>query len=54
MTYISRPEFLEKLISRARYFGSNTGVEYGEPFHLREMNRIEDAMAWAGEQGVIG
>ncbi|MCF7810937.1 bacillithiol biosynthesis deacetylase BshB1 [bacterium] len=54
MTYISRPEFLEKLISRARYFGSKTGVEYGEPFFLRDMNRIEDAMAWAGEQGVIG
>ena len=29
MTYISRPEFLEKLISRARYYGSKIGAEYG-------------------------
>lgn len=54
MTYISRPEFLEKLISRARYYGSLIGAEYGEPFHVREMNRVEDLMAWAGGQGVVG
>jgi bacillithiol biosynthesis deacetylase BshB1 len=54
MTYISRPEFLEKLISRARYYGSLIGAEYGEPFYVREMNRVEDLMKWAGEQGVVG
>ncbi|MDP8237916.1 MAG: bacillithiol biosynthesis deacetylase BshB1 [Candidatus Hatepunaea meridiana] len=54
MTYISRPEFLEKLISRARYYGSLIGAEYGEPFFVREMNRVEDLMKWAGEQGVVG
>lgn len=54
MTYISRPEFLEKLISRARYYGSLIGAEYGEPFYVKEMNRVEDLMKWAGEQGVVG
>ncbi len=54
MTYISRPEFLEKIISRARYYGSQIGAEYGEAFHLREMNRVEDIIKWAGEQGVVG
>ncbi len=54
MTYISRPEFLEKLISRARYYGALIGAEYGEPFYLHEMIRIEDSVKWAGEQGVVG
>jgi bacillithiol biosynthesis deacetylase BshB1 len=54
MTFISRPEFLENFISRARYFGSLIGAEYGEPFHIREMNRVEDLVAWAGLQGLVG
>lgn len=54
MTYISRPEFLEKIISRARYYGSRIGAEYGEPLYVREMNRVEDLMSWANGQGVTG
>ncbi len=54
LTYISRPEFLENLISRARYYGSKIGVEYGEPFYTREMNKVEDVVSWANDQGVVG
>ncbi len=54
VTFISRPEFLEKVINRARYNGSLIGVEYGEPFHSREMNRIDDVVLWADSQGVVG
>ena len=50
-TFISRPEFLEGIISRARVYGSLTQVEYGEPFYVREMNRTDDLIAWARGQG---
>ncbi len=54
MTYISRPEFLERIINRARYYGSLIGAEYGEPFFVREMNRVTDLVSWVGGQGVVG
>lgn len=54
VTFISRPEFLEKVINRARYNGSLIGAEYGEPFHSREMNRIDDVVSWTDSQGVVG
>ncbi len=54
VTYISRPEFLEKVINRARHFGSQIGTEYGEPFHVRETNQINDIVAWADSQGIVG
>ena len=53
-TFISRPEFLESIIARARYYGSLIGAEYGEPFHIRELNRVEDIVAWAKRQGGVG
>ncbi|MBT7616841.1 MAG: bacillithiol biosynthesis deacetylase BshB1 [Calditrichaeota bacterium] len=54
MTYISRPEFLEKVINRARNYGSQIGVEYGEAFYTREVNRVDNLMTWADTQGVVG
>ncbi len=54
MTYISRPEFLEKIINRASYYGSQIGSEYGEPFFVRENIRVENLMSWAGVQGIVG
>ncbi len=54
MTYISRPEFLEKIINRARNYGSQIGAEYGEAFYLREPQRVDDMMVWANIQGVVG
>ena len=32
-TLLSRPDFLEWIENRARYYGSRLGVKYGEPFH---------------------
>lgn len=54
LTFISRPEFLDNLISRARNYGSQIGVEYGEPFYVREMNRVDDIVSWSEGQGVVG
>lgn len=54
MTYISRPEFLEKIINRASYYGSRIGAEYGEPFFVKEITRIDNLMTWAEMQGIIG
>ncbi len=53
-TYISRPEFLENIINRARYYGAQIGAEYGEAFHVRETLRVDDIMTWANIQGVVG
>ena len=54
MTYISRPEFLEKIINRARNYGSQIGSEYGEAFYLREPQRVDNLVTWADMQGVVG
>jgi N-acetylglucosamine malate deacetylase 1 len=45
-TYISRPQFLERIISRAKFFGSKIEADYGEPFLSREMLRVEDPVAF--------
>ena len=54
MTYISRPEFIEKIINRARNYGSQIGAEYGEAFYSPEPQRVEDLMSWAKMQGIVG
>lgn len=53
-TFISRPEFLEKMISRAKFYGSQIGTEFGEPLYVREVNRVVDLVAWTEEQGIVG
>jgi len=53
-TFISRPDFLQRIVARAEYFGSRIGARYGEPFLVREMNRVEDVVRWAAEQGEVG
>lgn len=35
-TFISRPEFLDYLISRAQFYGFQIGKQYGEPFFCEE------------------
>jgi len=35
-TFISRPEFLDYLISRAQFYGFQIGKHYGEPFYCEE------------------
>jgi len=41
-TLISRPEFLEKITTRDRYYGSSIGTTFGEPFLVREPLRLDD------------
>lgn len=45
-TYISRPQFLDAIISRAKYYGSRIEAAYGEPFFSRESLRVEDPVAF--------
>ena len=35
-TFISRPEFLDYIEARARFFGFQIGKIYGEPFYCEE------------------
>ncbi len=35
-TFISKPDFLEFIEARAKFFGSQIGVKYGEPFFTEE------------------
>lgn len=50
MTNISRPEFLEAVITRARQYGSYVGCEYAEPFLVREPMRLDDPVAFFGAE----
>jgi len=40
-TLISQPEFLEKITTRDRYYGSSIGTTFGEPFLVREPLRVD-------------
>lgn len=41
-TFLSRPQFLEFLETRARYYGQQIGATYGEPFYSIKPIGIED------------
>ncbi|TKJ36946.1 bacillithiol biosynthesis deacetylase BshB1 [candidate division LCP-89 bacterium B3_LCP] len=41
-TFISRPQFLEGIIARAKYYGSKIEAAYGEPFKSQETLRVDD------------
>ena len=43
-TYISRPEFLESVTNKAKYFGFQIGVDYGEPFLVKSAIKINNIM----------
>ena len=45
-TLISRPEFLEEITTRDRYYGSSIGTTFGEPFLVREPLRLDDPIGW--------
>ena len=54
-TFISRPEFLEAIETRAKYWGTHIGAKYGEPFLVVEALRVEDPVELFGEQvGFLG
>ena len=44
-TMLSKPEFLEDLESRSRYYGSLIGARYGEPFLLRGGVELDTPMS---------
>ena len=41
-TFISTPEFTQHIITRGQYWGNKIGVQYGEPFLIREPMEVED------------
>ena len=41
-TFISQPEFLDSVVTRAKYFGFQIGVEYGEPFFVKSAIKIDN------------
>jgi bacillithiol biosynthesis deacetylase BshB1 len=45
-TFISSSHFMEALTVRMRYWGLRIGVEYAEPFLIRESIRIDDPVAF--------
>ena len=49
-TPVSRPEFLEFIINRARHFGSMIGVGYGEAFFTRGPLPVQDPVAFLSKR----
>ena len=49
-TSISRPEFLEAVVTRAKQYGSYIGTAYGEPFLVREPLRVDDPVKFFGPE----
>lgn len=45
-TAISRPEFLEEITTRDRYYGASIGTTFGEPFLVREPLRLDDPIGF--------
>jgi len=45
-TLISRPEFLERITTRDRFYGSSIGTTFGEPFLVREPLRLDDPIGF--------
>lgn len=44
-TMLTDKRFLDDIASRSRYFGTLIGVEYGEPFYVREALNVDDPVA---------
>ncbi len=45
-SFISSSQFMEGLVNRLRYYGARIGVEYAEPFLVKESLRIDDPLAF--------
>lgn len=45
-TVIAAPEFLGKIESKLRYYGTLIDAEYGEPFYVREALKVEDPITF--------
>jgi bacillithiol biosynthesis deacetylase BshB1 len=44
-TMLTGERFLDDIASRSRYWGTTIGVEYGEPFYVREALNVDDPFA---------
>ena len=49
-TLISRPDFIKRIETRDRHYGTYVGVEFGEPFLVREALRIDDPVDFFGPE----
>lgn len=49
-TNISHPAFIRAVAARAKQYGSYIGVEYGEPFLVREPINLDDPVAFFGTE----
>jgi bacillithiol biosynthesis deacetylase BshB1 len=49
-TLISRPDFIKRIETRDRQYGTYVGVEFGEPFLVREALRIDDPVEFFGPE----
>ena len=49
-TLISRPDFIERIETRDRQYGTYVGVKFGEPFLSREALRIDDPVGFFGPE----
>lgn len=49
-TLISKPEFLGKIETRDKQYGSYIGVKYGEPFLIREAIKVNDPIQFFGPE----
>lgn len=49
-TLLSRPDFLDRISTRDKQYGTYIGVTHGEPFLIREFLRLEDPVAFFGPE----
>ena len=47
-TLISRPDFIKRIETRDRQYGTYIGAEFGEPFLVREALRVDDPVEFFG------
>jgi bacillithiol biosynthesis deacetylase BshB1 len=44
-TFISSKFFLDSIVNKMKYWGMRIGIEYGEPFLVKETLRVDDPLA---------
>lgn len=49
-TLLSSPEFLDRIVTRDKQYGTYIGVKYGEPFLVREAIKINDLVDFFGPE----
>jgi len=49
-TLLSKPEFLDRIETRDKQYGTYIGVKYGEPFLIRESLKLNDPVEFFGPE----